>query len=441
MSDLTYRELVSELFPRLTGGIRWGTDKTARLLASVGDPQRRFRSVHIGGTNGKGSVSATIASVLGAAGHRTGLYTSPHLCTFRERIQIQGEPISETALVDAARRLWPAVRREEPSFFEATTAIAFLAFAEAGVEIAAVEVGLGGRLDATNVVEPEVAVITNIARDHAEYLGETLEVIAREKAGIIKPDVPLVTAEGVAEVQAVLRARAREVGAPFHLLEPDAVDRVSFDLEGTRFRIHTEAWGELELHTPLIGAHQARNTALAVRALELLPPDLRPGPEAVVRGVASVRWPGRFDRRRIGDRTWVFDAAHNAAAAEALARVLRMLEPNRPLVFLVGILSDKDWAAMLEPLLEVADALVLTVPPSAPVHRRWDPNAAAAMLGDARAVVRPDFGNALEEARVLARDGTIVVTGSFHTVGDALAALGQAPFGVDAPLPALLSGS
>ena len=180
MSDLTYRELVSELFPRLTGGIRWGTDKTARLLASVGDPQRRFRSVHIGGTNGKGSVSATIASVLGAAGHRTGLYTSPHLCTFRERIQIQGEPISETALVDAARRLWPAVRREEPSFFEATTAIAFLAFAEAGVEIAAVEVGLGGRLDATNVVEPEVAVITNIARDHAEYLGETLEAIDRK---------------------------------------------------------------------------------------------------------------------------------------------------------------------------------------------------------------------------------------------------------------------
>src|SRR5690606_17548217 len=204
-----------------------------------------------GGTNGKGSVSATIASVLRVAGHRTGLYTSPHLCTFRERIQVDGRPLSEDALVDAARELWPLIRIEEPSFFEATTAIAFLAFARAGVEVAAIEVGLGGRLDSTNVIVPDVAVITNIARDHAEWLGETIEEIAAEKAGIIKPGVPMVTAERGPRALDVFRSRAAEVGAPMAVLEPDAIRDVRVGADGTRLVLATRAWGEMELHTPL----------------------------------------------------------------------------------------------------------------------------------------------------------------------------------------------
>jgi len=441
LNSLTYTELVRELFPRLTGGIRWGTERTARLLAAVGDPQRRFHSIHIGGTNGKGSVSATIASVLRVAGHRTGLYTSPHLCTFRERIQVDGRPLSEDALVDAARELWPLIQVEGPSFFEATTAIAFLAFARAGVEIAAIEVGLGGRLDATNVVEPDVAVITNIARDHAEWLGETIEEIAAEKAGIIKPGVPVVTAERGPRALEVFRTRAGEVGAPLSVLEPDMLQDVRVDGEGTSLVLRTRAWGELELRTPLVGEHQARNTALAVLALEQLPPERRPDREAVIRGVAEVRWPGRFQREKIDGQTWIFDAAHNPAGVEALVAALGATDVERPIVAVVGILSDKEWPAMLAPLLEYADALVLTIPPTAPEHRRWDPAVAAGTLASERVVAIPDFRAALAEARASAGSGTVVVTGSFHTVGDALAALDLAPFGVDAPLPALVCGS
>src|SRR5690606_29480790 len=194
LSPLTYDALVAELFPRLTGGIRWGLERTERLLAAVGDPHRSYRTLHAGGTNGKGSVAATLASVLGQTGALAGLYTSPHLCTFRERIQIGGAPIGEEQFVAAATRLWPHILRESPSFFEATTAIAFLALAEAGVEVAAIEVGLGGRLDATNVIRPDVVALTNVALDHAQYLGDTIEAVAREKAGIIKAGVPVVTA-------------------------------------------------------------------------------------------------------------------------------------------------------------------------------------------------------------------------------------------------------
>jgi len=435
LTGLTYNELIRELFPRLTGGIRWGIERTARLLSAVGDPHRAFRSIHVGGTNGKGSVAATLSAVLGETGRRTGLYTSPHLCTFRERIRIDGEPLGEDALVAVARRLWPVIRREEPSFFEATTAIAFLAFAEAGVEAAVVEVGLGGRLDATNVIEPEVTVLTNVAMDHAEHLGDTLEAIAGEKAGIIKPGVPVVTAMEPGIVLEVFRRRAREVGTRIRALGPGEVMDVAVGLDGTRLRIDTEPWGELSLHTPLIGIHQARNTALAVRALESLAPALRPDGAAVLRGVERVKWPGRLQRERIGGETWIFDAAHNPAGVEALTASLRLLPLARPVAAVVGILDDKDWRQMLPPIEGFADHLVLTTPPSAPKHRRWDPEAVRAEIGGGAAVVVEDFDRALAYARASAPGGTILVTGSFHTVGDALIALGRAPFGADAPLP------
>ena len=289
MTPTTYADLVESLFPRLTGGIRWGLERTVRMLAAVGDPHLQFRSLHIGGTNGKGSVAATAASVLRTAGHRTGLYTSPHLCTFRERIRIDGVPVSEAVLMDAARRLWPAVEAEQPSFFEATTALAFLVLAEAGVEVAVVEVGLGGRLDATNVIRPEVAVVTNVALDHVQFLGPTLESVATEKAGIFKPGVPALTGELDPIPLAVLQGVAARVDAPFQWLAPGAVEIVAASVEGTRFRVDG-----LELFTPLVGPHQAGNAALAVRALAVLPADLRPSMDEVRTGVAAVRWPGRL---------------------------------------------------------------------------------------------------------------------------------------------------
>lgn len=453
MSRLSYADLVRELFPRLAGGVRWGLERTEALLRSVGSPHLSFRVVHVGGTNGKGSVAASVASVLTAAGHRTGLYTSPHLCTFRERMRVDGRPLSEEAILAAANRLWPLIEESGATFFEATTAIAFLAFAEAGVEWAVVEVGLGGRLDATNVVRPEVVVLTNVALDHTDMLGGTRRRIAAEKAGIVKPGAPVVTGETDAAVLDVFREHAAAAGAPLHLLAPDELGAVACSLEGTRFRLATRAWGELELTTPLVGPHQATNAALAVRALECLDDDARPTAGELRAGLERVRWPGRLQVERVGGAVWLFDGAHNPAAADALAAALRRLAPPRPRVFVAGILADKAWPGMLATFARLADHLVLTVPPSAPPHRRWDPAAAAERVrGTASVIVEPAFGRALELAAGLAAPGgegeggapggSVVVTGSLHTVGDALLALGRAPaeelldLGEGASLPA-----
>ncbi len=435
MSGPSYAELVRELFPRLSGGIRWGLERTERLLAVVGDPHRRYRTIHVGGTNGKGSVAAMAASVLGKAGFRTGLYSSPHLCSFRERIRIDDEPISENALIEAARPIWPHIKREDASFFEATTAIAFFAMARGGVEIALVEVGLGGRLDATNVIRPEVAVVTNVSLDHVEYLGSTLSSVAREKAGILKPGVPAVTGVAAAEPLDVLRERAAEVGAPLYVLESDDVRDVRAGQFGTELTARTLQWGWVELATPLAGAHQAWNAALAVRALELLPEPLRPELGAVRAGLRAVRWPGRLQVHRLLGRIWVFDVAHNVAAVEALTRALPDLDLPRPLIALVGVLGDKDWKSMMVPLAAAADALVLTVPPTSPVDRRWDPQRVVEIVSMPNAEVVLGFSEALARARTLAErggdHGTVLVTGSFHTVGDALIELGLAPDGAD----------
>ncbi|HET9439309.1 MAG TPA: Mur ligase family protein, partial [Longimicrobiales bacterium] len=307
MSELSYSELVRELFPRLTGGIRWGLERTEALLASVGNPHHSYRTVHIGGTNGKGSVAATLTALLATTQAKVGLYSSPHLCSFRERIQIDQSAITEDAIVAAARKLWPAVQQLQPSFFEATTAVGLLAFAEAGVDTAVIEVGLGGRLDSTNVITPKLAVITNIAFDHADYLGNTLASIATEKAGIIKPGVPLLTSEQDASMLALFRARAAELGASMHTLARGDVHDMEFDLEGTTFSMEWRGRA-LRLRTPLIGRHQAVNTALAVRAAGLL--DLELDAAAMQHALERIHWPGRVQIEKIERQTWVFDVAH-----------------------------------------------------------------------------------------------------------------------------------
>ncbi|MGQ0561453.1 MAG: bifunctional folylpolyglutamate synthase/dihydrofolate synthase, partial [Gemmatimonadota bacterium] len=370
---LTYDQLIRELFPRLSGGIRWGLERTEALLDSVGNPQRSYRTIHVGGTNGKGSVAATLAAILRVDGRRTGLYTSPHLCTFRERIQVDGSALSEAALVYAARRLWPEIQRVSPSFFEATTAIGFLALAEAGVELAVVEVGLGGRLDATNVIEPELSIITNIALDHRDYLGNSIESIAREKAGIIKASGSVLTAERERVPLHIFAEHARAAGTRLHVLPAGEPADASYDVRGTAFTVTTSHYSEQKLATPLIGAHQAVNAALAVHACDLLPDGLRPAAESVTRGVAQVRWPGRLQVERIGAQNWLFDVAHNVAGVHALVAAVRGLQLARPLVVVIGILGDKDWQAMLPPLFDVADTAILTLPPTAPANRAWDP--------------------------------------------------------------------
>ena len=431
MTGLSYEELVDRLFPRLTGGIRWGLERTLRLLDAAGDPQGAYPSIHIGGTNGKGSVAAILESVLRHHGLRTGLYTSPHLIDFRERVRIGGVPIHREALVSVAQDLWPAIEREDPSFFEASTVLALAAFERAGVDVAVLEVGMGGRLDSTNVVRPEAVAVTNVAMDHAEFLGDTLAAVAREKVGIMKAGVPAVTAEGDPEILAILRDHARAVGAPLH-----EVDASSLPSPGSNGAVRLPSrWGDLHLRLPLRGRHQAANLAVALRVLELLPGRLRPSKQAVEAGVAGTRWPGRVQVERVGEVTWLFDVAHNPAGTLALLDAMPELDLPRPLIALVGVLGDKDWRHMLPPLLQAVDGAVLSQPPTAPGARQWDPARVAvelALSSDARVV--EDFEAAIAVAAERAGGGTVICTGSVHTVGDAMATLGIHPFGVDAGL-------
>ena len=434
MTPLTYEALVAELFPRLTGGIRWGLDRTERLLAAVGHPERSYRTFHVGGTNGKGSVAATLAAILRASGERCGLYSSPHLCTFRERVRIDGRAIEERALLAAAQTLWPAIEREQPSFFEATTAIAFLALAESGITTAVVEVGLGGRLDATNVIQPDLTILTNVSLDHVELLGDTVTAVAREKAGIIKRRVPVITGATGDDELAVFTDAARAADADLTTLPSSEPRDVRVSVDGSKFEVNTKTWGSLQLHTPLVGVHQARNAALAVVGLDVLAPAGITA-AAIVQGVAEVQWPGRMQIEHIAGGVWVFDVAHNVAGVAALTAALDALPLPRPHVAIAGVLGDKDWRQMLGPIHAWADHLLLTLPPTAPVERSWDPHGVLSEVRLERAQAEPDLIVALERAHAAAGSGTVLVTGSFHTVGDALIALRRAPDGADVALP------
>jgi dihydrofolate synthase/folylpolyglutamate synthase len=388
--------------------------------------------VHVGGTNGKGSVASTLASVLGASGLRVGLYTSPHLCSFRERFQVGGGAVPEERLVAAADEMRTLVSRHGLTYFEAATVLGFHAFARERVDIAVIEVGLGGRLDATNVVAPEVSVVTNIAMDHAEYLGGTLESIAREKAGIAKAGVPFVTAETDPALLRVLRGACEAASAPCFALAAERVRDVEVAADHTSFTLATRGWGEIALGTPLVGRHQAVNTALAVEVLDHLTGELRPSAEAVRAGVAAVQWPGRDQIERIDGRTWLFDVAHNPAGMLSLVDVLERIDLPRPFVALIGVLADKEWREMLPVILRHVDRGVLTVPPSATGERRWDPAAAERAVRPLLPAGYPlttetDFGVAMERVRGEAGDGTVIVTGSCYTVGDALRVLGRCP--------------
>lgn len=416
---MTRRRLEEVLTRRPLTAVEWGLDRTRDLLRRLGEPQRSFRSVHVGGTNGKGSAAAMAAAILRADGRRTGLYTSPELLELADRYRVDEAAVDRGLLDACAEQLEPAAAEVDATFFEAATALAFLAFREAGVDWAVAEVGLGGRLDATNVLDPECCLITTVARDHERFLGAELGEIAREKAGILKPGVPAALGPMPPEALEAVRARAEEVEAPLLRVGADArVEEVEVDLEGTTFTYRSARWPDgLALRIPLPGPHQAANAATAVLALETLEPP--PDRAAVREGLAGLRWRGRGEMLRRGGTTWLLDAGHNPASAAALAEVLDRTDPPEPRVLLAAVLKDKDWAAILAPLRARTSATVLTVAPSSPEHRRWTPRAAAASL-EGEVVAERSFDAALRQARELAGGGTVLVAGSCYTVGDAL---------------------
>ena len=413
----SYQHAIDALFARTAGHIKPGLSRTQALLHEVGNPHQHVPSFHVAGTNGKGSVCATLDALLQYKGLRVGRYTSPHLIDFRERILINGAPISADDVLEFLACIEGPADRLGATFFEITTALAFWYLAKEQVDVAVIETGLGGTHDSTNVIDPLVATVTSIGLDHTEYLGPTLHSIAAEKAGIFKSGRPAVIGELDPELSQCLADRAAQQGASPIVVaretwraEPPAIAQ-----EHTTFSATTPE-GKLSIVTPLCGGYQAQNTLTAIASLWAAGERYRLPLATLNTALAKVRLPGRFQRAG----AWIFDVAHNPAGAHVLAENLIAISPPRPITAVVGVLGDKDWRGILEALAPAVASFIITQPISAPSTRAWNPSDAgayAAQLG-VQTAVEPDFSAAMRQAEN--RPGTKVVTGSFHTVGDAM---------------------
>ena len=424
---MDYQALLEELYRLERFGIKLGLDTITELLGYMGNPHRRFKTVHVTGTNGKGSVCAYIASVLGMAGYRVGLYTSPHLVRFNERIVVDGQEISDADVARIYAEMQPAIGRtsggsnvKQPTFFEVTTAMAFHYFAERKIDIGVIEVGMGGRMDATNVIHPLVAVLTRIGLEHTEHLGKSEDRIAREKAGIIKPGCRVVTVDQ--PTFPIIAAQASASGCPVTVVGRDVrYRRLSFDRSGQRIRI--EDGGSIDLDIPLLGSYQPENAAIAFAAIrDLTRMGIRISGDAIMAGFRETSWPGRMQIVR-SNPTVIVDGTHNAPGVPALAASLRELFPGEKFVFVLGILDDKDLKAFADPLGPLTSRLVIAKPET---HRAYSPSeiarAFAGYVSDPLLV--PKVSEAVDRAIELAGpDRIVVVTGSIYTAGEALAHL------------------
>jgi len=417
VNSTSFQEALAYLYDLQKYGIKFGLSSTAKLLERLRNPHLHLKAVHIAGTNGKGSTSAMISSILVRAGYRVGLYTSPHLVRFNERYRINDQDVGDAQLLQSFRRVRAVVDdREPPTFFEMTTAMAFTLFAEERIDWAVLEVGMGGRLDATNVILPQVAVITNISLEHQEFLGSTIAAIAREKAGIIKKKVPLVTAVTQPVALAVIKARCVREEAPWYRVG----QHLRVRSRGVRrFSYQGLHWHLRGLHTPLSGRHQLLNAASALGALELLAGqgncELRP--DQISEGLIGTRWPGRLEwlSRR---PPIVLDGAHNLAGAMVLKRALQEEFTYDRLILVLGIMADKDLRGMIATLAPLAEHIILTRP-------RYERAAAPEVLLEAgksfrdRMEVIERVEGALARVRELARPGDlVVVTGSLYFIGE-----------------------
>jgi dihydrofolate synthase/folylpolyglutamate synthase len=404
-------------------GMRPGLERIEALLAELGHPEAGLRILHVGGTNGKGSVSALSEAILRAGGFRTGLYTSPHLLDPTERIRIDGVPITRAALAAHAGALQSRIEAAGITFFEGMTAVALSAFREAGVEAAVLEVGLGGRWDATTVGAPLVSVLTRIDYDHQEYLGTRLGEIAAEKAAIIRGGVA-VSAAQAPEAADVIEARCREIGVPLLVAGRELrVQARRSDLRGHRLDLEGPGWALADVDLALPGLFQPANAALAVGAVRVFARSAGVAvPDPAIRtGAASVRWPGRFQviQRPAGGPTVVLDGAHNPGGAAALAASLQHLFPGARMTLVLGISADKDRAGILKALAPVATRLILT----RAAHPRATPPAdlaGALPPVDTPVAVEPDLSRALALALADPAAGVVCVAGSLFLVADAL---------------------
>ncbi len=395
--NAAYSTAIDWLFATQHRGVKLGLDNVRRLLASMGDPQNDLRFIHVAGTNGKGSVCAMIDSICRAAGVRTGLFTSPHLVRFNERIQINGRPIDDENVVWGIRRVRSLIDEEHhPTFFEITTALAFDYFRRQEVALVILETGLGGRLDATNVVHPLVSVLTSIDMDHQKWLGDTLGEIAAEKGGIIKPGVPVVSGPQFRAVRTVLEQIAAERSAPISYAETPA--------EG--------------LFIGLAGSHQHVNAAIAVDAIRSA--GIPTSPQAIKEGLANVYWPGRF--HRVNERT-VLDGAHNPAATKCVVQTWRECGGPEKATIIFGGLFDKDLEGMISVLSALAARFLIV-----PIRSQRAASPAEIKLLVPRHLSAIECSSTAEALDLALRfDEQILVTGSLFLVGETLSILDSSP--------------
>lgn len=442
-----YESAVSSLMAlghELLSNRKFDLAHTRRLMQALGDPQRRLQSVLIAGTNGKGSTAATLASIVGAAGYRTGLYTSPHLISINERIQINQEPISDIELAEMYDRVEDTAQRLiatgelpwHPSFFEMVTAMMFEHFASAGVELAVLEVGMGGRLDATNIADPCISVITDIDLDHQKFLGSTLAEIAREKAGILRRGGVTVLLPQHPQVndalgQAIMECNAHPVSAVQHIrpVAPHASEAAVDSGCKPRNRFLLEFMGkEIMAESPLLGRHQWRNLALAITAAEQLNKfGFRVLPEHVEEGVRNTSWPGRFQVLPANAHfpETVLDVAHNPAGAWALRSTLSNYYAERELTFIFGAMKDKAIGEIADILFPLATT-VIAVRADNPRAASTDEIAQAAAHSHTEVIRAENMCAALNHARSKSQDkAVVVITGSIYVVGEALGIFGD----------------
>lgn len=406
-------------------GIKLGLDLIGSILTQLGNPHQQYNVVHIAGTNGKGSVAAFLSSIFNAAGYNVGRYTSPHLERFNERICINGNPITDTQVVFEYQRVKSVSSLErEPTFFEFATAMALDLFAEQRVEWAIVETGMGGRLDATNIISPKLSIITNISLEHKEYLGNTIAAIAREKAGIIKPGTATICGAHQPSARNVIKTRALRLSTPIYFRGQDYRVRKSSSNDSFSYYGIENNWPNLQIS--LVGKHQIENASHALAACELL--NLYGltsiSEDSIRKGLINTNWPGRLE---IVSREplIILDGAHNLAAARSLSGHLSSTYPDRRITMVVGILDDKPFGAILRQFARCCHRFILTQPAigrALPARRLYDE------ISDynGQCVIQPAVGLAVKQAIESAGpDEIICIAGSLYVVGEAKSALSE----------------
>jgi dihydrofolate synthase/folylpolyglutamate synthase len=430
---ISYKESINYLYSLQKHGIKLGLEKPKAILSVFSNPHKDFPSIHIAGTNGKGSVSAMIASILMAHGFKVGLYTSPHLISFTERIRINNEQISEYDVIELTKEIRSKIEDSgiaTPTFFEFVTAMAFIYFSRKKVDWAVIETGMGGRLDATNIITPEVSVITKISYDHKEFLGDTIEKIAFEKAGIIKERVPVIISDQQPEAERVLVETAKERSSPFFIYGKDFRGEIKdSDIYGLTIDYKDDQFSINNIFCPLPGKHQLTNASVSIKAvskaLRIVGKEI--SEDLLKKGISDTKWRGRLEIVKKKPLIMV-DGAHNPDAAEVLSDFIKENLKGYKITLIIGVMADKDVDGIIKPLLPLASRIIFTSPR---YERAMNPqrlSEIASAMGYSSIITRSvgeSLNIAIGESDKEDRRQIILITGSFYTIGEALEYLGE----------------